>query len=466
MIARLSVLVLSASFGLATLGHATEVKLPHYTRETLANGVTVDLMPRAGVPLVEFRVLVKGGVESEPAGLAGIAAVTAQLLRKGTSRRTADQFSEELDFLGGTLQAADAPQAAAVAISAEFLRRDFDRGLDLVTDAVLNPAFPDAEVRKTLAQRIDAAKSVKDNPQSAIAQYFAAFFFGPAHPYGHPADENTLAHIQRQDILSYHARNYCGKNFVVIVTGDFDPDSAGAKIRGAFENAPSGAAFEWSKPAPVSPGPRLLLIDKPDATQTYFYIGLPGIDRKNSDRVKLTLLNTLFGGRFTSMLNEELRVKSGLSYGAFSILQQPRLTGAIAITSYTKTETTEKALDISIDVLKRIAADGVTAEQLSSVKAYIKGTFPTQRLETSDQLAAVLGDMEVYGLGKDDIDDLFSRIDSVSLRDANEMARKYFKTGDLTFVLLGNSAKIRDVAKKYAPKMTEVAITKPGVAIE
>jgi predicted Zn-dependent peptidase len=147
-------------------------------------------------------------------------------------------------------------------------------------------------------------------------------------------------------------------------------------------------------------------------------------------------------------------------------LQQPRLTGAIAVTSYTKTETTEKALDLSVEVLKRIADQGITAEQLSSVKAYIKGTFPTQRLETSDQLAAVLGDMEVYGLGKDDIDDLFSRIDAVSLADANEIAHKYFKTGNLTFVLLGNAAKIRDGAKKYAPKMIEVAITKPGIATD
>lgn len=461
MTRRLGVLALLACFVLPG-----EVRLPHYTRQVLPNGVTVDLMPRAGIPLVEFRVLVKGGQESEPADMAGIAAVTAQLLRKGTTKRTAEQFSEELDFLGGTLQAGVVPQASAAAISAEFLKKDFDRGLELVSDAVLHPVFPDAEVRKTLSQRIDAAKSAKDNPESAIASYFASFFFGPNHPYGHPADENTLAHIQRQDILSYHARNYCGKNLVVVVTGDFDPAAVAPKLRESFGSIAAGNAFEWSKPVPTAGASRLLLVDKPDATQTYFYIGLPGLDRKNPERVKLMLVNTLFGGRFTSMLNEELRVKSGLSYGAFSILQQPRLPGAIAVTSYTKTETTEKALDVSLDVLKRIADQGVTAEQLSSVKAYIKGIFPTQRLETTDQLAAVLGDMEVYGLGKDDIDDLFSRIDAVSLADANAIARKYFKTDKFTFVLLGNAAKIRDLAKKYAPKVTEVSITKPGIATD
>lgn len=439
-----------------------QVKLPPFSRLVLPNGVVVELMPRPGVPLVGFRVLVKGAVEAEPADRAGLASVTAQLLRKGTTKRTADQFSEELDFLGASFQTPEVTQPPATVIAAECLKKDFDRGLDLISDAVLHPVFPEAEVRKTLSQRIDAAKALKDNPQAAIGQYFAAFFFGPNHPYGRPADENSLARIQRADIAGFHARNYTGKNLVVIVSGDFDASSAAPKIREAFRAAPEGAPFEWPKLAAIPGGARLLLVDKPDATQTYFYIGQPGIDRKNPDRVKLTLVNLLFGGRFTSMLNEELRVNSGLTYGATSIVQQPRTPGAILIASFTKTDTTEKAIDMALDVLKRLPEKGIAADQLASAKAYLKGTFPPQRLEMSDQIAAILGDMEVYGLGKDDIDDLFSRIDAVSLDDANAVARKYYKSGNLTFVLLGNAAKIRDAAKKYAPKMIEVPVTKPG----
>jgi predicted Zn-dependent peptidase len=159
-------------------------------------------------------------------------------------------------------------------------------------------------------------------------------------------------------------------------------------------------------------------------------------------------------------------VKSGLTYGATSIVQQPRLPGAILIASFTKTDTTEKAIDMALDVLKRLGETGITADQLASVKAYLKGTFPPQRLETSDQIAATLGDIEVYGLGKGDIDDLFSRIDAVTLDDANAVARKYYKAANLTFVLVGNAAKIRDTVKKYGPKLTEVAITHPGFLAE
>ena len=461
MLARSIVLTLAvctAAFG--------QLKLPAYSHEVLPNGVVVDLLPQTGVPLFGFRILVKGGVEAEPRNLAGLAGVTAQLLRKGTAQRSADQFSEELDFLGGTFQTGDSSQSAATTISGEFLKKDFDRGLDLMTDAVLHPTFPEAEVKKALSQRVDAAKSQKDSPQSAINSYFAAYFFGPSHPYGHPPDELTLGRIQRQEIVDFHERVYRGRNMVVIVTGDFDREKAAGKIREAFGGVAPGQAFEWTKSASPSAPSSLLLIDKPDATQTYFYIGQPGIDRTNPDRVKLQLINTLFGGRFTSMLNEALRVQSGLTYGATCILQRSRLPGGIVIATYTKTDTTEKAIDMALDVLKQLREKGITAEQLASAKAYIKGTFPTQQLETMDQLSNILADQELYGLGRDEIDDFFSRIDSYSLDDINAAARKYYKPDHLTFVLLGNAAKIRQVAAKYAPKVVEVSVNKPGFAAE
>lgn len=440
-----------------------QVRLPDYTHQVLPNGVVVDLMPKPGVPLAGIRVLIKGGVEAEPPGLAGLASVTAQLLRKGTAKRTADQFSEELDLLGGTFQPGFGDQyASATTISAEFLTKDFDHGLDLVAGAVLDPVFPEAEVRKLLAQRVDAVKAAKDNPQQSIGLYYQAFFFGPNHPYGHPPDESALGRMRREDIVDFHKRLYCGRNLVVIVTGDFDRATVQPKIAKAFGEAPAGTAFEFRTVAPPGPKTKLLLVDKPDATQTYFYIGQPGVDRRNPDRTKLLILNTLFGGRFTSLLNEALRVNSGLTYGASSTVQQVRLPASIYISTYTKTDTTGRAMDMALDVLKTLAEKGITADQLASAKAYIKGTFPPQRLETSDQVAGILADMELYGLGRDEVDGLFSRIDSVTLEQANEAARKYFKPDGLTFVALGNASKIRDVVKKYSDQMVEIRATDPG----
>jgi zinc protease len=443
-----------------------QAKLPQYTKDTLPNGAAIVMLPRSGVPLVHFRVLIKGGVESDPPNMAGVANLTASLLRRGTAKRSAEQFAEELDYLGGTFQAAfDGQLGSATAISSEFLSKDFDKGLDLLSDAVLHAAFTESEVHKELARRIDGAKAMKDNAQASIGSYFRASFFGRAHPYGNPPDETTYSRMARKDIVDYHEKFYCGKNILVVVTGDFDPSSAKSKVAQTFGAVPAGT--EWRVNIgggllrPARKG-ELVLIDKPDATQTYFQIGQPGIDMKNPDRTTLEIINTLFGGRFTSMLNDELRVNSGLTYGAGSQLEQPRLPGAIVISTYTKNDTTTQAIDMALDVLRRLNEKGITAAQLASAKAYVKGLYPTRRLETMDQLAALIGDIELYGLGRDEVDGYFARIDAITLDQANATIKKYYKTDDLTFVVLGAADKIREQMKKYDPHAKEVSIKTAG----
>ena len=231
-----------------------------------------------------------------------------------------------------------------------------------------------------------------------------------------------------------------------MVTGDFDPAAAMAKLAATFGAAPAGTAFEWAAaPASVG-GARTLLIDKPDATQTYFQIAQPGIDKKNRDRTTLEVVNTLFGGRFTSLLNDALRVNSGLTYGASAQLQEDRLPGAIVISTYTKTDTTTQAIDMALDVLKRFSEKGITAEQLASAKAYVKGLYPTRRLET-------IGDS---------VDGYFSRIDAITLERANAVIAKYYHPDNLTFAILGVAGKIRESVKKYNPQFTELSIKDAG----
>jgi len=451
-------IVLAALWICASL--AADVRLPGYTREVLPNGVVVYLAPKGGLPLVDFRILLRGGMESEPPELAGIASVTAALLRRGTVQRTAEQFSEQLDFLGGEFN--DNVDEQSTAITAEFLKKDFDSGLELLADAILHPAFTPDEIRKLLARRADSIRAAKDNPQMAIMSYYRSFYFGAAHPYGRIADEASLDRIGREDIQAYHRRAYTGRNIVVIAAGDFDPAAAKTGIQRAFGSAPEGVSYVWTTNSTDSSSGRLLLIDKPDATQTYFIIAQPGIHRRSPDRVPLILVNTLFGGRFTSMLNQALRVDSGLSYGAHSMIQQSRLPGSLVMTTFTKTESTQKAIDAALAVLKRIREQGVTSEQLASAKAYVKGTYPTQRLETADQVATLIGELELFGLDRNDVDQLFSRIDAVTLEQANAVARRYYRLDNLTFVLLGNAAKIRSAAAAYAPSMVERSVRQPG----
>lgn len=443
---------------------AQSLKLPHYEKQTLANGATLILAPGSDVPLTTVRMTFRGGAESDPKGKAGVAGLTAELLRRGAGARTYDQISEQLDGLGTTLSATTSAQASV--ITADFLSSNADASLAILGDVVARPAFPEGEVKKVLSQALDRAKSAKDNPGNAINLYQPAFFYGPEHPYGQVSDEVTVARIAREDIAAYHKRMYTGKNLIVVVTGQFDPKTLGPKVAAIAGSLPSGEAYGWAKAAaPRFAESRLLLVDKPDATQTYFHIAMPGIDRTHPDRAALTLVNTLFGGRFTSMLNDALRVNSGLTYGASSVVERNRLAGGIFISTYTRTESTEKAIDMSLDLLKQLREKGISKEMLDSAKAYVKGSLPTQMLETSLQLADTLSDLELFGQNRGEVDDLFSRLDAVSVEEANRVARKFYTSENLQFLLVGNAGKIKETAGKYAKKMKVVAVTEPGFGV-
>ncbi len=163
-----------AGFLLAGVSAYGQLKLPPYSAQTLPNGTTVYVMQRKGVPLVEIDFAMRGGKESEPAKEPGIAAITADLLRKGNASYTSDQFSLALDALGGSYRVRTDEQMTMV--ETEFLAKDLGQGLSLVSQAVLHPTFPDPEVVKLLGQRRDDIKSLKDNPSHAISPYAHAFF--------------------------------------------------------------------------------------------------------------------------------------------------------------------------------------------------------------------------------------------------------------------------------------------------
>jgi predicted Zn-dependent peptidase len=439
------------------------VALPPYKTLTLKNGMTVLLMEQHKVPLVSLSYIVRAGSVADPAGKEGLASVTASLLRKGTRTRTADQISEALDFVGATYGA-----SAGVDFSsgrAEFVKKDLASRLDLFADLIMSPVFPEAEVKKLLAQRIDGLKAAKDSAQGVISTYYNAFLFG-SHPYGRPSggDEKSLAAIGRDDIARFHASNYVPSNVILAVAGDFaaaDMEEALKARFGAWSSKEKAAQVQVAAAKPVS-GKRLLLVDKPDATQTNFMIGNVGVARNDPDRVAIDVVNTLFGGRFTSMINTALRIKNGLTYGASADFEMRRLPGPFFISSYTRTASTEQAIDMTLDVLHQLHEKGITEEDLASAKAYMKGTLPPQMLETSDQLASLLAQLRYYGLPDGEINDFYAKVDAVTLADAKRVIASRYPEKDLAFVLIGKASEIETTAKKYAPEVKRKAISEAG----
>ena len=437
------------------------LKLPPFKKVKLQNGLTVLLMEQKEVPLVSFSLIVKSGAVADPAGKEGLAALTAGLLRKGTKTRTADQLSGELDFIGGTLFMNAIPDYTMG--GAEFVKKDIAKGLDLFADVLLNPTFPQDEVTKLQRQRIDEVKADKDQAGGVIGLYYNSFLFGK-HPYGRPADgdERSLAAITRADVERFYQTFYTPSNSILVAVGDFDTAEMERMLTAKFGAWPAKAApaATLAEPAPAQ-GRRLLLIDKPDSTQTYYQIGNVGVPRTHPDRVLIGIINTLFGGRFTSMLNTELRIKTGLTYGARSSFDQRKVRGPFAISTYTKNETTERAIDMTLDILKRLHEKGITEEELKSAKSYIKGQYPP-RIETSDQLASLIAQLEFYGLDESEVNAYYAKIDAMTLADARRIIKEHFPLDNLVFVVIGKASEIEPVIKKYAPNVVRKSITEPG----
>ena len=437
------------------------VTLPDFQRIELENGTVVLLHEQRDVPLVAISAVLLGGAVSDPAGRNGLAALYAALLEKGAGDRDAAQFAEAVDSVGGSLSASAGIEH--ITISGDFLARDAGLMVDLVADMLLRPALQEAELDKLRERSINFIRAAKDTNLNAVLPIYGhAFLFGD-HPYGNPVggSETTLAAITHADLTDYHEQQVGGDRLIVSVSGDFDAPAMSAKLTEAFAGwRRAEAPLRSITPAEPQTGRRVLLIDKPGATQSYFWIANVGVARGFERRAALDVVNTVFGGRFTSMLNDALRVRSGLTYGARSTLLRPSTPGSLAITSFTHTDSTVDAIDMALGVLGLLRNSGIEVEQIDSSRNYILGQFPTA-LETAAQLGSQLALLEAYGLGRSYIDNYGAEILAVDRAATMAVIDEVYPTAeDLVFVILGDAERVRDAVSLYGP-VTELAITEP-----
>jgi predicted Zn-dependent peptidase len=435
------------------------VKVPAHQRFTLPNGLTIILMPQKDVPLIAFAGYVRGGALADPAGKPGVASLVAGLLDRGAGKRNAYEFADAVEGVGGSFHANAVSEA--INVNGQFLARDRALMIELVADALMRPKFDAAEFESFRDRQIEFIKSAKDSdPSQIVAIYGRGALFG-AHPYGRPqgGSERSLASITQTDVAGFHAQNFGADRAALVFAGDLDPKWMKTALTAAFGSwGKAKAALPNLERAPRVTGRRVLLVDSPGAVQTYFWIANVGVDRRYSGRPALDLVNTLYGGRFTSILNTELRIKSGLSYGASSSFARGSVPGAFAIRSFAQTDNTGKALDLTLETLENLKRGALEPAMLESARAYVLGQYPLQ-LETAAHWAGTLADLEFYGLGRDYIEGYGPAIAKVDLAETAAVTADAFpRPADLVIVLIGDAAKIRETAQKYGA-VTEMKIS-------
>jgi predicted Zn-dependent peptidase len=417
----------------------------------LKNGITVYYLRSADLPIVSFRMWIKGaGYVFEPADLEGVASLAATLMLKGTAKMDANAIAEALDFMGARFNVAAGDEY--VNVSAESLSEHFPKVMEIAADCLTNPVFKDDEFAKERKTRIDSLKAVKDNPGAAVRSYFQKAYFG-AHPMGHLASgtETSLNKITPADLKSYYQKYFRPERGIAAVVGDIDKtklvDLLNATI-GSWKSAGAAAPASTIPALPKPKGIKLILIDKPDATQAYWILGAPGYAIGDKLTPQATVMNTLFGGRFTSWLSTELRIKRGLTYGANSSLQSWTPGGIFSAASYTRNEKIGEMLQITFDLLKKVRAEGFAAEEIESSRNYILGQFPPT-LESNASKATAYVRLAFFNLGFDYYDKYLANIAEVNGAQAKDAAVKLIPESDFVLVVVGKAEEIKAQLDKF-----------------
>ena len=440
------------------------VKVPPYERVPLGNGAVVLLMERHDVPLIAFSAVLRGGAVSDPAGGSGVASLLAGLLQKGAGTRDAVQFAETVASVGGQIETSVSTES--ISVNGSFLARDQQLMVELVADLLQRPRLEQAQFDTLRARQIEFIRAAKESDLGALAPIYGESELFAGHPYGRSVDgsEASLAAIKHADLQRYYQEQVGADRLILAVAGDFKAAQLKQRISRAFSGwRKAGTALPPIPKAERVASRRVLLVDAPESVQAYFWAGNVAVAKSDPRRPSLDVTNTLFGGRFTSMLNTELRIRTGLSYSASSRFDRLLQPGHWEMSSFTQTDTTIQALDLMLATLDQLHATGLDPKMVESGKSYVQGQFPLA-LETSEQWAAQLATLEFYGLDRRYIDDYSQQLGTVTAADSKKVIDEVFPPSTaLAIVVIGNAGAIRDGLRKYGP-ITEMKLADPTFA--
>lgn len=413
-------------------------------RKMLENGLTLMIVERHNLPVVKVSVGISAGSLYEPETKAGLADLVANMLNEGTKNRTAQQISGEIEFVGGSVGASGGEDYITVSLS--VLKKDLNLGFDLLSDIILNPVFPEDELKKKIERTKAGLIAQEEDPGFIASRDFKKAIFG-SHPYGRLAagSAQTLDHITRDDLISFHSGYYAPNNAVMAVVGDVTPEEAEAMINKYF------AQWKNRKIAPPSlqsivmqTEQKIITVDK-DLTQATIILGHLGVSRDNPDYYVLSVMNYILGGGgFGSRLMQNIREDKGLVYDIHSFFEPDKYSGSFQVGLQTKNESANTAIEEVLREIEKIRKEPVSDMELSDAQSFLTGSFP-MKIETSSRIAGFLVAVEYYGLGLDYIDNYPNFINSVTKEEVLRVANKYLHPDNYTLVVV---AKEKEAAVK------------------
>ena len=434
-------------------GPEPTASFPDYQQRVLPNGLKVFIVESHKEPTVTFRLLIKNGDASDPAGRAGIADATAALLNRGTARRTAGEFAEETDFIGASVEGGSGTDS--ISLSAGGLSKDLPKLLDLFSDAALHPAFPDAELAKQKLQSLSSLAESKQQPGTLASRLRGKLVYGPENPYGAYPTEETISAIQRDDLVKFHAQYFSPDNATLAVVGDVKTDEVMAAVAKAFSDwkvAASDAAREKKEPTFPDPpkGITVNLVDRPGSVQSSVIVCRRGVARNAPDVPELGVLNAILGGGASGRLFQNLREQHGYTYGSGSGFTMNRYGGLFSASAEVRNAVTLPATQEIFNEIRRIDAEPVPEADLDRQRHYLAGSYLLS-LESPARTAQRVQEIDLYKLPADYYKTYAARVGKTSAEEVKSLADKYLGGEGWTVVVVGEAKEIRAPLEKLGP---------------
>jgi len=436
-------------------GPAPELRIPAPEVQTLANGLSVISVRRSGVPLVTVQFLVRSGSEMDPPDEAGLAAFTASLLVRGAAGRSAPELAAAAEALGGTLEAGADWDGSQVSITVTTPR--LAEALGLVASAVRTPDFAPEEIERARRETLDELRLARSQPARLAALVADRAVFG-AGAYGHArlGTEASLARIQRADVARLHAALYRPDNAVLVLVGDITPAAARSLAEASFGDWVKPLGSRLPLPAGKARGklPPLLLVDQPGAGQAGVVAAHLAPPRGDAEHAVGEVANAVLGGSYSARLNQEIRIKRGLSYGASSSFLPRRAAGLWQARAQTRNDAAAEVVELMLGEFQRLGAERVPEAELAARKATLIGAWG-RSLETTAGLAAELGALAIEGIAPETINQEAAAIAAVTPKAVQKYAQRHLG-GGASVVVVGHAADFAPALQKAHPAARRV----------
>lgn len=432
-------------FEIPVPGKPRNIKLPGHYEYEFNSGIKLFVLEDNRFPLVTARFIFKSGSSKDNLccqGKDGLSSLTSELLLKGTRSLNSKEIAEKTEYYGSVITSGSDYDASYLTF--HTLEKYFEEIYGITVELILDSVFPENEIMNLKGIKINSLITSYDSGEYLAHKVFNRKL-GKESGYSHKPEGciKTLESITRDDILGFCNDNVTPENMMIAFVGNINPERAVKMVEKGFSKWKSRGLKEISVKELENPGKtEVYIINRPGAVQSDICIGNAGIRRNSPDFVPAVLLNTIFGGYFTSRINRNLREINGYTYGARSFFDWKKFSGEFLAETSVNTGYTLLSVKEIIKEMELMTKTFISLEELSNAKNYIIGNYPLQ-LETSNAIATKILNIELYEIEKDFYENYLSNIYDITPAQITETAAKYFKTENLVISISGDAEKIK-----------------------